>query len=300
MVSIFYSIVLLLSLTIQPEKINLDQNPLEVVIITGQNNHNWKASSKWVEKIFNNSDLFNATLIRTPIKGEDMSMFKPDFKKYDLICMDYSGDYWPQETQENFVDFIKNGGGLVLYHASDNAFPEWKEFNRIIGLGGWENRTERHGDILYWEKGKIKKDKTPGRGGVHGKQGQYIVYHRTPDHPILKGLPSSWLHTKDELYHSLRGPAEDLSVLATAQQSRATGGSGRQEPVLMTIKYGKGRIFHSVLGHVGKNSKNLEAIQCVGFVTTLLRGAEWAATGQVTQKIIGRFPDNNNTSLWAN
>ncbi len=298
MISLISSIVVLFNLIGFPANVNTKQKALEVVIITGQNNHNWQATSAMVEQIFDSSDLFNATVIKTPAKGKNMSSFKPNFNKYDLICLDYNGDYWPEETQKNFVDYIKKGGGLVLFHASDNAFPKWEEFNRIIGIGGWGNRNEMNGPILYWDKHKIKKDKSIGRGGVHGRQGQYIVYNRAPDHPILKGLPLSWLHAKDELYHSLRGPAKDLTVLATAQQDKANGGSGRQEPVLMTIRYGKGRIFHTVMGHVGKNDEKVNAILCAGFVTTLLHGAEWAVTGNVTQDLSKNFPTKNNTSLW--
>ena len=79
----------------------------EVLIITGQNNHYWQGSSKIIEQIFNNSDLFNATVVTSPAKGEDMSAFNPNFKKYDLICLDYNGDYWSEKTQKNFVKLVK-------------------------------------------------------------------------------------------------------------------------------------------------------------------------------------------------
>ena len=98
------------------------------------------------------------------------------------------------------------------------------------------------------------------------------------------------MHAKDELYDRLRGPAENLHVLATAYSDPATRGSGFHEPMLMTISYGKGRVFHTTLGHA------LEASQCVGFITTLQRGAEWAATGKVTQKVPSDFPTADKTS----
>lgn len=297
MTSIINSFLVLIILTGFMSTVETKEKKFEIVIITGQNNHNWQATSKTVKKIFESSKLFSATIIRTPEKGEDLSNFKPDLSKYDLICLDYNGDSWPEETKNNFIDFVKDGGGLVLFHASDNAFPEWKEFNNMIGVGGWGNRNESHGPILYLEENEIKQDSTTGRGGSHGKQDEFIIYNRELDHPILKGLPPSWLHTKDELYHSLRGPAKNLTILATAEQEKENGGSGRQEPVLMTINYGKGRVFHSTLGHVGKNSDNLDAILCEGFVTTLLRGSEWAATGKVTQKINNNFPSESATKL---
>ena len=114
----------------------------------------------------------------------------------------------------------------------------------------------------------------------------------------MEGIPSSWLHASDELYNSLRGPGKKMKVLATAEQSKDNGGSGRQEPVLMVIKYGKGRIFHTTMGH---QNKDLDAATlCTGFLTTTLRGAEWSATGKVTQKISRDFPDSKNTTIWSN
>ena len=106
----------------------------------------------------------------------------------------------------------------------------------------------------------------------------------------MKGLPLEWLHQKDELYDRLRGPAENVTVLATAFSSKETKGSGRNEPVLMTLQYGKGKIFHTTLGHANYSQK------CIGFITTLQRGAEWVATGKVTQKIPDNFPTKSQGS----
>lgn len=280
----------------QKDKSKIDSKKYKVLIITGQNNHYWPGSSKVVEGIFNNSDLFQPTMAITPAKGEDMSGFKPNFEGFDLICLDYNGDSWPEETKTNFVNFVKNGGGFVLFHASDNSFSDWEEYNRMIGVGGWGGRTEKNGPILFWDDGKINKDTSPGNGGSHGKQLEFEVITRMPEHPIMKGLPKSWLHTQDELYHSLRGPAKKMDVLATAEQDKESGGSGRQEPVLMTIQYGKGRVFHSTLGHTGKDHNNTTL--CAGFITTLLRGAEWVTTGKVTQQVSADFPDAEHTVIW--
>jgi len=121
----------------------------------------------------------------------------------------------------------------------------------------------------------------------HGPQHPYQIIVREPDHPITKGLPKAFMHSKDELYSNLRGPAKNLTVLATALAAKEKGGTGRHEPILMTIAWGKGRIFHTVLGHAGTQMK------CVAFIVTLQRGAEWAATGKVTQKVPADFPTAN-------
>lgn len=114
---------------------------------------------------------------------------------------------------------------------------------------------------------------------------------REPNHPITKGLPARFMHHTDELYDRLRGPAENLDLLATAFSAPAQKGTGENEPILFTIQYGKGRIFHTTLGH------DVEAMRCVGFIVTLQRGAEWAATGKVKQKIPIDFPTADKVSL---
>jgi type 1 glutamine amidotransferase len=138
--------------------------------------------------------------------------------------------------------------------------------------------------------GKWTADMTPRKGGSHGKQHEFIVSTRAADHPIMAGLPAAWMHGKDELYDRLRGPAQNVLVLASALSDPATGGTGVDEPMLMTIAYGKGRVFHTALGHAA------DAIKCAGFAVTLQRGTEWAATGKVTQKVPADFPTAEKVS----
>ncbi|MDR3235277.1 MAG: ThuA domain-containing protein [Prevotellaceae bacterium] len=267
----------------------LAKEPLKVLIVTGQNNHNWQASSVILQKYLNESGVFKADVAVSPAKGEDMSAFRPDFSAYKAVVLDYNGAAWADATNAAFLDYVKKGGGVVVYHAADNAFPNWKEYNEIIGLGGWDGRDETHGDYVYFSDGKEVRDNTPGIGGSHGKQHEYTVTARRKKHPIMKGLPDKWTHAQDELYDRLRGPAVNMTILATAYSDKATGGTGRDEPVLMAIHWGKGRVFHTVLGHVGDESRHL-AVECAGFIHTFLRGTEWAATGKVTLKMPADFP----------
>jgi type 1 glutamine amidotransferase len=263
--------------------------PVKALIVTGQNNHNWQESHLILQKFLNESGLFVADIAVSPPKDGDMSKFKPDFSAYQVVVLDYNGDSWSDATNAAFLDFVKKGGGVVVYHAADNAFAKWKEFNEIIGLGGWEGRTEKDGPYVYFKDGKEVRDNSPGPGGSHGRQHEYVVTLRNAKHPITKGLPASWTHAKDELYDRLRGPAQNMTVLATAFSDKDTGGTDRDEPVLMALNWGKGRIFHTVLGHVG-NELEHPAVNCASFIVTFLRGTEWAATGKVTQKIPADFP----------
>jgi uncharacterized protein len=128
-----------------------------------------------------------------------------------------------------------------------------------------------------------------GPGGRHGRQRPYVVTTREPSHPIMEGLPKAWLHVSDELYDRMRGPATNVTVLASGKADQNAGGSGEEEPILMAISYGQGRVFHSTMGHA------VTQIKCVGFTVTLQRGAEWAATGKVTQKVPTEFPTETET-----
>jgi type 1 glutamine amidotransferase len=176
-------------------------------------------------------------------------------------------------------------------HAANNSFGDWKEYNEMIGLGGWGGRSEASGPYVYINaEGKLVRDESKGRGGNHGSQHPFQIIVRDAKHPVTAGMPGEWMHMNDELYDLLRGPAENMTVLATAFADKSKGGTGRHEPMIFTVSYGKGRVFHTPMGH-GKDSQ-----ECVGFITSLQRGAEWAATGKVTQKIPTDFPTADKTS----
>jgi len=266
--------------------------PLKALIVDGQNNHNWKGTTPVMKKILENTGLFEVEVATSPAKGQSMADFKPDFTKYDVVVLNYNGADWSKETQDAFVKYVQSGGGIVVVHAACNSFPKWQEYNEIIGLGGWGGRNEKSGPYVYFKDGKVVRDTSPGRGGGHGPQHAFQIVTRKKDHPITKGLPEKWMHVKDELYGWLRGPAKNLTVLATAYADPKQRGSGRDEPILFTINYGKGRCFHTVLGHAASQ------MECVGFIVALQRGTQWAATGKVTQKVPEDFPSANQERTW--
>jgi uncharacterized protein len=262
--------------------------PLKVLIIDGQNNHDWQKTTPELESILEEGGLCAVDVSTSPAKGGDWSTWRPKFAEYQVVISNYNGDLWPDEVRDAFEQFVKNGGGFVAVHAADNSFPEWKIYNDMIGLGGWGGRTEKSGPYLRLREGKWVTDITAGRGGSHGKQHEFLMSTRAPEHPIMAGLPTKWMHRQDELYDRLRGPAKNVTVLASALSDKETGGSGEEEPLLMAIPFGSGRVFHTALGH------GMEALKCAGFAVTLRRGVEWAATGKVTQAIPKDFPDDKS------
>ena len=240
---------------------------------------------------------FNSVITEEAFEDEK---FFPEFQKYDVVISNFGwlAAPWSFETKEAFTKYMKGGGGLVIVHAANNPWGDWREFNEMIGLGAWGDRTEENGPYVYYdEKGNQVTDSSDGQCGSHGPEHEYLVQARNTDHPIMKGLPKSWLHTQDELYDRMRGPAKNMTILATAYSDEEGNspsggevkGSGRHEPVLMTIDYYKGRVFHTILGHMDYS------MECVGFITTLQRGTEWAASGKVTQKVPKDFPDENES-----
>ena len=276
------------------------KEPIKTLIVTGQNNHVWQVSNVAIKQILENSGLFTVDVAVSPTKGGDMSSFKPDFSAYSLVVLDYNGDRWSEATDKAFLDYVNKGGGVVIYHAADNAFREWTEFNKILGFGGWEGRNETDGPYIYMKDGKLVYDKSPGAGGSHGSQHEFTLNCGNTNHPVTKGLPAKWRHAKDELYDRMRGPGIVKDVLFWAYSDPDTGGSGRDELSIFTVDYGKARILHTTLGHAGNDLENNIAMQCTGFQVTLLRGAEWAATGKVTQPVPDDFPTETNISLRKN
>ena len=266
--------------------------PHKALIVDGQNGHDWKATTPVLKKLLEETGLFAVDVATSPPKGEDMSGFQPNFAAYDVVISNYQGDPWPEETQKALVDYVSGGGGLVIYHFACAAFPDWKEYNEMIALGGWGKRDETAGPMIRLRDGKFVRDTSdPRRAGGHGPAQEFQIVVREPNHPITKGLPEKFAHCEDELYGWLRGPAKNLTVLATAFAPKGKGGSDEHEPLLFTIKYGKGRVFQNALGHAPEHLKS------VAFIATFQRGAQWVATGKVTQKVPDDFPGPDKPSV---
>src|SRR5262245_12193247 len=296
---------------------------IKVLIVDGQNNHDWRATTPLMKKWLEASGRFTVEVATAPTAprrpqppkpdaGDEakkkyeqdlialadaerqyklqMSAFRPNFTDYQVVVSNYNGAPWPEDTNRALDEALKSGKiGLVIVHAANNSFGGWKEYNLMIGMG-W--RDNKFGDRLIvtdsGEQKRVPKGQGPGAG--HGPMHPFQIILRDAEHPVVKGMPREWLHARDELYQGMRGPVENVHLIATAFADKSKSGSGEHEPMIWTVNYGEGRVFHTPMGH------DAGAMQCVGFIATLQRGTEWAATGKVTIPLPENFPTADKTS----
>ena len=267
-------------------------NKAGVLLVSGQNNHDWERTTPMLKKILEEGGLFDVTVSLTPPKGApqtDWGRWQPDFKAYDVVVSNYNGEMWPEAVRTRFEQYIGGGGTALVQHAANNPFAGWTAFEQMVGLL-WRGSEGGYRVYLDDDGAVVRRPPGEGRGAGHGKLHDWQITARLADHPILKGLPDLWLHPHDELYHGQRGPAENMSILATAYSDPDHGGSGRHELMMWWIPYGQGKVLTLLPGHLWSGQDDDRALRCVGFRTLLQRGAEWLATGAVTLPVPDNFP----------
>lgn len=272
------------------------EGKIKVILVDGQNNHNWRATTPLLKKVLEETGKFAVDVSSNLKEGDkpgeikETVPFPPDLSKYDVVLSNYNGAPWPEAFQKSLESTLKDGKiALVIVHAANNAFGGWGEYNKMIGMG-WRGAGAGDRLTLDADGKEVRVEKGKGPGAGHGSQHPFKVVVRDTEHPITKGMPKEWLHAQDELYHGMRGPIENVKLLATAFADKAKGGTGEHEPMIWTVSYGQGRVFHTPMGH------DLAGMRCNGFITTLRRGTEWAATGKVTFPVPEDFPTAEKTS----
>ena len=271
------------------EVMGAQEKKLSALIVDGVNNHDWAAATRAIRSTLEGTGRFRVSVATWPER--------PEFAKYDVVVMNFNSGHladskpWPAELERALAEYVRGGGGLVVYHAANNSFPGWPEYNEMIGLG-WrepsfgEGRAVVHGAVAVVPKGK-------GLAPGHGPRHDFELFVLDQEHPITRGLPAHWMHPSEQLTHGQHGPAQGLTILTYAFSEVSHQG----EPMDWVRQYGRGRVYTTMLGHTWKNEANPN-LDDLGFQTLLARGTEWAATGSVTLPVtLGWKPMFNGKDL---
>ncbi|WP_159475125.1 ThuA domain-containing protein [Dyadobacter sp. 3J3] len=273
------------------------KKPIPVLIVDGFSNHDWKQTTAVTKWLLEESGRFLVEVSSIPADSLERSVWNPDFSKYALIVQNTNNIQnpslrWPGQAEKKLEEYVRNGGGLYILHSANNAFPHWKEYDKMIGLG-WRRASEGYALEIVGAKTITRIAPGEGEGTGHGDRFNALIQVLTP-HPINKGYPIQWQTANTEVYYFPRGPAENISVLSCAFDSTSTH---RTWPVEWVVRYGKGRVYNSSLGHLWKGESYPPAYRCMGYQTTVIRAAEWLATGKVTFPIPADFPTASKQSL---
>jgi type 1 glutamine amidotransferase len=271
---------------------------LKVLVVDGINNHTWKIATAGIREILTDTALFSVDVSTTPADADGpWDDWRPDFFKYDAVINNFNSGFnsksllWPQRVRDDLEKYVSGGGGLVSYHAANNAFVMWPEYNQMIGMGwrpkpyGPSVHIGDHDEVIVVPQGE-------GFEPNHPPRLDFQVHVRDTHHPITKGMPKVWLHPSEQLTHGQHGPVDGFTFLTYAHSPM----TNQNEPMDWVHQYGKGRVYTTMLGHTWAKEPSPD-MDCVGFQTLLARGVEWAASGRVTIPIPRDFPGPDNISL---
>jgi type 1 glutamine amidotransferase len=244
--------------------------------------------------------LFTVDVSTTPPREAPSSAWdtwRPVFAKYQVVVNNFNGGdslkgvQWPAPVEASLESYVVAGGGLVSYHAANNAFTPWPAYNQMIGLG-WRPASFGTGIAIADDGSVVYIPQGTGHGPGHPANLDFQIHVRDTHHPIAQGMPPVWIHPFEQLTHGQHGPAEGLTILTYAHSPL----TNQNEPMDWVRDYGYGRVYTTMLGHTwaGDPCPNLD---CVGFQTLLARGVQWAATGRVTIPIPLDFPGPDTISL---
>lgn len=280
---------------------------IRVLIVDGFSNHDWKQTTLLLRGILDQAGEFEVNVSTMPPTGSAMwANWQPDFPAYDVViqtCNDNGGNgelagikelpEWPQAVKQQFEEYVRNGGGVYVFHSAENAFVGWKAYEQMVGLS-W--RSADYGVAIgLTDAGKLVRiPPGVGRGTGHGPRGNVLIT-RLGNDPIHKGMPRAWLSPGLEVYYYARGPAEHLRVLAYARDDEP--GLKMLWPMEWTTTFGKGRIYISTYGHVWDGDVQPASMRDAAVQTIIPRALEWLAGRPVTFPVPNDFPKPDAVSV---
>lgn len=270
---------------------------IPVLIVDGFSNHDWKQTTLVTKHILERTGRFQIDVSTVPVDSIENSQWLPQFDMYKVVIQNTNNIHnphlrWPPQAEKALEDYVKNGGGLYILHSGNNAFPHWEQYDLMLGLG-WRPQSVGFALEIGPEKNIIRHAPGEGKGTSHGERFNALIEVMNR-HPINEGYPQAWQTVNTEVYSFPRGPAENITVLSYAYDSTDTQ---KTWPVEWVVSYGKGRVYNSSLGHLWHGEKYPPAYRCVGYQTTVIRAAEWLASGKVTYPIPDDFPSHDSPSL---
>ncbi len=223
----FSCLLVLLFAGILPSFANAPHGKIRVLIVDGFSNHDWRQSTLLLRGILESAGEFTVRVSTVPAEtgSAEWAAWLPRFADYDVViqtCNDNGGNgllqgikdkpAWPEAAQRAFVDFVRKGGGVYIFHSAENAFVGWKEYEQMVGLSwrgadyGTAMRVSDSGEVVRIPAGV-------GRGTGHGQRSDVLV-RRLGNDPIHAGMPPAWLSPDMEVYFYAGGPAELDNVLS--------------------------------------------------------------------------------------
>jgi len=283
------------------------QGPIRLLIVDGFSNHDWRQTTQLLRGILQSAGGFTVDVSTMPAMGSpEWAVWRPHFAGYDVViqtCNDNGGNglltgvkqkpEWPDAVKQDFVDYVRKGGGVYIFHSAENAFVGWKDYEEMVGLC-W--RRADYGTAIRVTPSGAKERIPPGtgRGTGHGPRGDVLIT-RVSDDPIHKGLPRTWLSPDLEVYYYARGPAKHLHVLAYARDSEPK--LGMLWPVEWTTTFGKGRVYVSTYGHVWPGDVQPPSMRDAAVQTIVPRALDWLAHRPVRTAVPKDFPGPDAVSV---
>lgn len=235
---------------------------LRALILSGEGKHDWRTTTPFLRQLLLDSGSFDVRVTESPA-----GLTPKTLTGFDVVVDDRSGPRLGTESEKALEAFVVSGKGFVGTHGG-LAPPE-----RLSGESVWPGFS------------KLTKVSWPANAAADAAEAPFGLFDLKivrAEHSVMLGLRSG-LRTGDR-------PRRGFSLLPGAIVLAATD---REEPLLMASSSGKGRVFCTALGC------DVGSMQETAFVTTFLRGTEWAASGKVTlpAEIVLPGPDTNGVRV---